>query len=148
MKLYTFFSEKYSRHLYVLFRVLVGLLFLQHGAQKLFGWFGGGGIVGTAQYFSGLGLPAAVTFAYLVGMVEFFGGLALALGLFSRLAASLALIDMVVAWFIAHVPAGGWIPIVNRGELVLLFLAAFLIVLIQGNQSWSLERALFKKEIF
>lgn len=140
--------QKYGDHLYLAFRVFLGLLFVQHGAQKLLGWFGGGGITGTAQYLGSLGFPATTFLAIVIGVIEFFGGLAIALGLFSRLAATFGIIDMLAAVFIAHVPNGGWLPIVNKGELALLYFTAFLVVLAYGNRKWSLEQALLKKEIF
>ena len=80
-------------------------------------------------------------------MIEFFGGLALAVGLFTRLAALGGLATMISAYFIAHFP-NGWVPIMNKGELAVLYFAAFLILIIYGAGKFSLERALFKKEIF
>ncbi len=83
----------------------------------------------------------------LAGVIEFFGGLALAVGLFTRLAALGGLATMISAYFMAHFP-NGWIPIMNKGELALLYFAAFLIFIIYGAGKFSLEHALFKKEIF
>ena len=133
----TRFNEKYSGSIYVVFRVLVGLLFLQHGGQKLFGWFGGlGG--STAPLFSLMGLA---------GVIEFVGGLALVLGLFTRLVATITATEMLVAFFKAHFPQT-WVPVLNQGEPALLFFAAFLVLIIYGSGKWSLEQALFKKETF
>ena len=128
------FGKKYSDELYFLFRVFVGLLFAQHGAQKLFGWFGGSG---SAQLFSVMGFA---------GVVEFFGGLALALGLFTRLAAFLGFVVMVGAQVQVHLPQG-LVPILNKGELSLLYLAAFLVLFAYGPGKWSLGHKLFKKEV-
>jgi len=127
--------KKYHEYFYIIFRVFVGLLFFQHGAQKLFGWFGA---KGTVELFSLMGF---------VGIIEFFGGLAIAIGLLTRLAALGSVIIMIGAYFKAHFP-NGWMPIMNRGELALMFLVAFLIILVQGARKWSLEKALFKKELF
>ncbi|MBI2146208.1 DoxX family protein [Candidatus Woesearchaeota archaeon] len=130
-------NEKYGSNIYVLFRVLVGLLFMQHGGQKLFGWFGGlGG--SAAPLFSLMGLA---------GVIEFFGGLALVLGLFTRLVATITAVEMLVAFFKVHFPQS-WIPLLNQGELALLFFAAFLVLIIYGSGKWSLEQALLKKETF
>ena len=86
-------------------RVATGLLLVPHGAQKLFGWFGGHGIAGTEQFFaSKLGLPPWV--AVLAGLVEFGGGLLLALGLVTRVAAALVTGLMTVAVIQVHLPNG------------------------------------------
>lgn len=127
--------KKYSGGFYVLFRLFVGLLFLQHGAQKLFGWFGA---QGTASLFSLMGI---------VGVIEFFGGLVIALGLLTRLAALGGIITMLGAYFKVHF-SNGWIPVMNGGELALLYLAAFLVLVVYGARKWSLERAILKKEVF
>ncbi|MBI2151142.1 DoxX family protein [Candidatus Woesearchaeota archaeon] len=128
--------KKYSEQIYVLFRVLVGLLFLQHGAQKLFGWFGA---QGTVQLYSLMGLA---------GVIEFFGGLAIVLGLFTRLAALGSAVTMLVAYFKVHFSLAAWLPIVNKGELALLYFAAFLVLLVWGAGKLSLEKVWLKKELF
>jgi putative oxidoreductase len=88
-----------------LVRVATGLLLVPHGAQKLFGWFGGHGLAGTGQFFeSKLGLPAWV--AVLAGLIEFGGGLLLALGLVTRVAAALVVGLMTVAVIQVHLPNG------------------------------------------
>jgi putative oxidoreductase len=121
--------------LYVIFRVVVGLMFFVHGAQKLFGWFGS---KGTAQLFSMFGAA---------GVIETVAGLLIAFGLFSRLAALIAGLEMIAAYFIAHVPKGIW-PYTNGGELALLYLVSFFIVIIHGNGKWNLEKTICKKECF
>ncbi len=86
-------------------RALAGLMLLPHGAQKLFGAFGGYGVEATGQFFATkLGLPAS--FALLAGAIEVFGGLALALGLLTRVAAALIVALMAVAMLAVHLPAG------------------------------------------
>jgi putative oxidoreductase len=88
-----------------LIRITAGLLLVPHGAQKLFGWFGGYGIEATGQFFaSKLGLPASL--ALLAGMIEFFGGLMLAVGLFTRPVAALVVGLMAVAVLQVHLGAG------------------------------------------
>ncbi len=120
-------------YFYAIFRIFVGLLFFQHGAQKLLGWFGAQGTVGL---FSLMGLA---------GVIELIGGLLIALGLFTRAAALFGIADMVGAYLLVHVK-GGLIPIVNKGELALLYLAAFLVVLSWGSGKWSLDGILFRKK--
>lgn len=127
--------QKYHAEGYVIFRVIVGLMFVQHGAQKLLGWFGAKEAVP---------LLSLMGFA---GTVELVGGLAIALGFFSRLASVGGTAIMVGALASVHFPQG-LVPIVNKGELALLFLACFVIVAVHGNGRWSLEQALLKKEMF
>ncbi len=129
------FGEKYKDYLYVLFRVLVGGLFLIHGAQKMFGWFGGTKV------------DSLVSLMGVAGVVEFFGGLLVLVGLFTRLAALLGAVQMAVAFFMAHFP-GGWNPVLNKGEPATLFFAAFLVLLVYGNQKWNVEQWLLGKETF
>jgi putative oxidoreductase len=131
--------EKYVNKdaFYLVFRVLVGLLFAQHGLQKIFGMFGGlGG--NSAELLSLMGLA---------GLIELLGGFAIALGLFARLAAFVASLQLLIAYFRVHAPSG-LIPILNGGELALLYLASFLVIVAYGAGKWSLEKALLKKETF
>jgi putative oxidoreductase len=88
-----------------LIRIAAGLLLMPHGAQKLFGWFGGSGIEATGQFFSTkFGLPASL--ALLAGLIEFFGGLMLAAGLATRLVALLVVGLMTVAVLKVHLGVG------------------------------------------
>ena len=125
------FLKKNENNFYFVFRVLVGLLFVQHGAQKLFGVLGGNQV---ATYFSLFGAA---------GIIEFFGGLMIAFGLLTRLAAFFGLVDMAGAMIIAHFPKG-YIPILNGGELAMLYFAAFLVLLVGGTKKWGLD-FIFKK---
>lgn len=93
---------------YAILRVGAGFLFLQHGLQKLFGWFGDKGAV---ELMSLMGLA---------GVLELGGGILLMLGLFTRPVAFLLCGQMIVAYLMAHAPNGLW-PIVNKGELALLY---------------------------
>ncbi|MBL1079280.1 DoxX family membrane protein [Nocardia sp. 2] len=81
----------------LLLRLAIGLTMAAHGSQKLFGWFGGGGISGTGQFFSAKGYPAGEAMALIAGLSETFGGLALALGLLTPLAAAAILGTMINA---------------------------------------------------
>ena len=131
--------DKYFRahhdKLYVVFRVIVGLLFFVHGGQKIFGWFGAKGAVPIASMFGA------------AGVIELVVGLLIAVGLFSRLAALVGGLEMIAAYLIAHVPKG-ILPYENGGELALLYLAAFFVVIITGNGKANLEKVFCKKECF
>lgn len=85
-------------------RVLIGLLFIGHGAQKLFGWFGGHGLDGTAGYLASLGIRPAKTIALLAGLAELLGGLGLTLGLATPIAAALTTVVMLGAIAFVHWP--------------------------------------------
>ncbi|WP_227377696.1 DoxX family protein [Haladaptatus halobius] len=130
--------EAYEETIYSVFRVLVGLLFAQHGAQKLFGFFGGvDGSGNTASLFSMYGAA---------GVIEFFGGLLIAIGVLTRLVAFLTTGEMVAAQFIAHIPEE-LIPIQNGGEPGLLYVAAFLVLIVYGNGRYSLEHQVLNREL-
>ena len=92
---------------FTLVRITTGALLIPHGAQKLFGWFGGYGLTATGRFFDGsLGLHPGIVFAALAGFVEFFGGLALVFGLLTRTAAFGVAVLMAVAVFGVHLPKG------------------------------------------
>lgn len=97
---------------HVVLRIGAGLLFMQHGAQKLLGWFGGfGPDGGTADLISQMGLA---------GVLELVGGLLLVIGLLTRPVALVLVVEMLWAYVQAHMPQGG-MPIQNGGELPLLY---------------------------
>jgi len=122
-------------------RVPVGIILVAHGAQKLFGWFGGYGLEGTGQFMSSLGLEPGYLMALLAGSAEFFGGLALLLGLLTRPAALVSAFTMAVALFSAHIGNGLFMS--NNGyEYALTLLAATLALAIQGAGTLSLDSAL------
>ena len=135
------FLEKYfsTDYLYFIFRVFVGLLFLQHGLQKLFGAFGG---------VAGNGQPVELFSLFgLAGLIEFVAGTAIAVGLFTRLAAFISAIEMLVAYFMVHIP-NSLVPLVNQGELALLYFASFLVLMMYGAKKWGIESAILKKDVF
>ena len=102
---FTSLANAFSPFAEPLVRVATGLLLVPHGAQKLFGWFGGYGIDATGQFFATkLGLPASL--AVVAGIIEFFGGLLLAAGIATRLMAALVFGLMAVAVVQVHLPAG------------------------------------------
>ena len=89
-------------------RVIVGGLFLAHGAQKLFGWFRGAGLSGTAGWFESIDIKPGFFMALMVGVIEFIGGLFLAIGLFTPFAAVLLAITMICATVKVHWQNGLW----------------------------------------
>lgn len=117
---------------YALLRAVSGLLFLQAGGMKLFGWFGGmpGGIA--ASFLSQV---------WIGGVLEFFGGLAILLGLRTRLVAFILSGEMAVAYWQFHAPMGSW-PIQNHGEPAVLLCFIFLFLSAQGSGRWSLDALL------
>jgi putative oxidoreductase len=122
---------RYSELIYALMRLVVGVLFAAHGAQKLFGVLGG-----QSQLSNPLMLAA--------GIIEFGGGLLVALGLWTSYAAFVASGQMAVAYFMVHAPGGFW-PIVNKGELAALYCFVFLFIAARGSGRWSLDRAMVHK---
>jgi putative oxidoreductase len=113
-----------------LIRIIAGLLFLMHGGQKFFGWFGGvDGQGGTVELMSLYGLA---------GMLELVGGTLIILGLFTRPAAFILSGQMAVAYFMAHFPKAFW-PIENQGEPAALFSFIFLFLAFNGAGPLSLD---------
>lgn len=88
--------------------LLFGLSFMAHGAQKLFGWFGGYGLKGTGDWFESIGMKPGVTTALLAGLAELAGGTLFTLGLFTPLAGILIAATMVIAIAKVHGPNGYW----------------------------------------
>lgn len=112
-------------------RIPVGIIFVAHGAQKLFGAFGGYGLEGTGQFFASLGLTPGYLMALLAGSAEFFGGLALLLGLLVRPAAAALAFSMVIAIFAVHI-GNGLFMAKNGYEYALALLAVSVSLLISG----------------
>ncbi|KJZ35981.1 MULTISPECIES: DoxX family protein [Pseudomonas] len=122
-------------------RIVVGIIFAAHGAQKLFGMFGGYGIAGTAQYMESVGLAPGHLMAILAGGTEFFGGLALIIGLLTRPAALGLSILSLVAIFSVHIHNGLFMA--NNGyEFALALLGGSIAVLIEGAGKLSLDGAI------
>jgi putative oxidoreductase len=121
-------------------RVVVGLLFVGHGAQKLFGVFGGGGLEGTANMFDNIGLRPGWLHARAAGTAEFLGGALLALGLFTPFAAAVLIAVMTAAVIKVHAANGIWNT--NQGyEFNLVMAAAVFALAGVGAGSWSLDNA-------
>lgn len=124
-------------------RLPLGIIFAAHGAQKLFGWFGGYGLEGTGQWMESIGLGPGVLMAALSGSAEFFGGLALILGLLTRPAALVLAVTMLVAILTVHVSNGLFMS--NNGyEFGLALLAGAVSLLISGGGRASVDRLLAK----
>ncbi|POG11432.1 DoxX family protein [Pseudomonas putida] len=120
-------------------RILVGVIFMAHGAQKLFGLFGGYGLEGTGQWMESIGLAPGYLMALLSGSAEFFGGLALVIGLLARPAALALTVTLVVAIFSVHINNGLFMS--NNGyEFALALLAGTVAVLIEGAGRLSFDR--------
>jgi putative oxidoreductase len=117
--------RKYSEPLYAVMRVVAGLLFACHGAQKLFGVLGGERLIAN---------PMMLT----AGIIELAGGGLVLLGLWTATAAFIASGEMAVAYFMAHAPAGFW-PIMNKGELAVLYCFVFLYVASRGSGTLSVD---------
>ena len=119
-------------------RIPVGIILAAHGAQKLFGWFGGYGLEGTGQWMASIGLAPGFLMALLAGSAEFFGGLALVLGILTRPAALVSAFTMLVAIFSVHISNGLFMS--NNGyEFALTLFAASLALTIQGAGSLSAD---------
>lgn len=122
-------------------RVPVGLTLAAHGSQKLFGMFGGYGLEGTGQWMASLGLEPGYLMALLAGSAEFFGGLALVLGLLTRPAALVTAFTMLVAIFSTHISNGLFIS--NNGyEYALALLAVTASLVIQGGGRFAVDNVI------
>jgi putative oxidoreductase len=129
----SFYSNWTPRLLSVL-RIISAFLFIAHGAQKLFG------------FLAPAGAPSPPMFSqmWIGGVLEFFGGLLLLLGLFTRPVAFILSGMMAVAYFQMHAPGGFW-PLQNKGELAVLYCFVFLFLSVAGGGEWSLDRLLRRR---
>lgn len=125
-------------------RVAIGIIFAAHGAQKLFAWFGGYGLEGTAGWMESIGLAPGLLMATLAGSAEFFGGLLLIVGLLVRPAAFVLAITMIVAIVTVHLENGLFMS-ANGYEFGLALLAVTVALLIRGAGSLSMDRVLAQK---
>lgn len=125
----SFYSAWTPRILSIL-RFITGFLFVWHGAQKLFNYPA-----------SPNGAVNVMSLMGLAGILEFFGGLLILLGLFTRPTAFVLSGLMAIAYFMAHAP-GGFLPLVNKGELAVLYCFVFLYLAAAGGGAWSVDRLL------
>ncbi|PCJ37373.1 MAG: oxidoreductase [Cellvibrionales bacterium] len=125
-------------------RIGAGVIFTAHGAQKLFGWFGGYGLEGTAGWMDSIGLSPGLPMAMLAGSAEFFGGLLLVIGLLVRPTALVLAATMIVAIAAVHIENGLFMA--NNGyEFGLALLAVSVALLFRGAGSLSVDRVLQAK---
>jgi putative oxidoreductase len=126
---------RYSAQAFAILRIIAGLMFAMHGSQKLLGFppqsgAGGGG-----------GMPPLMIVA---GVIELAGGLLIAFGLFTSIAAFIASGEMAVAYFKVHAHNGFW-PIENKGELAVLYCFLFLFISAHGAGIWSIDDAMRRR---
>jgi putative oxidoreductase len=129
------FYSRWTPRLLSVLRIAAALLFIEHGTEKLFGF------PSTGQGTAG-SLPPLLLVA---GVLEFFGGLLLLFGLFTRPVALLLSGEMAVAYFMSHAPQGLF-PLQNRGELAALYSFVFLFLAVAGGGSWSLDKLLWGQQ--
>jgi putative oxidoreductase len=118
---------RFAPQIYALMRIVVGVLFLCHGAQKIFGVMGGKPV----DYGSMMGLA---------GFIELIGGLLVAIGFLTGYAAFISSGEMAAAYFMAHAPQAP-LPIQNQGELAVLYCFVFLYIAARGGGAWSVDGA-------
>jgi putative oxidoreductase len=123
---------KYSSCLDATLRVIAGLMFAMHGSQKLFAWPGGNAAVPLASQMG------------VAGVIELVGGLLIAFGFLTSYAAFIASGEMAAAYFKAHAPQGA-LPLLNRGELAVVYCFLFLYIASQGAGGWSVDAMMQRK---
>jgi putative oxidoreductase len=125
-------------------RLIAGLLFSAHGAQKLFAWFGGYGLEGTGQWMESIGLAPGYLMALMAGSAEFFGGLLLIVGFLTRPTSFVLAITMIVAIFTVHIDNGLFMS--NNGyEFGLALLAITISLMFSGAGKLSLDNAVAQR---
>jgi putative oxidoreductase len=127
------FYATWSPRLLSVLRIVAAFLLMQHGAQKLFGFPP-----------SPQPTPPLMSMMGFVGILEFFGGLLLLVGLFTRPVAFILSGLMAVAYFMVHAPQGFW-PVLNKGELAALYSFVFLYLAVAGGGSWSVDYCLRRR---
>lgn len=137
-------TTSYAGYSALALRLPVGIIFMAHGAQKLFGWFGGYGLEGTGGWMESIGLAPGFIMALLAGSAEFFGGLFIFLGLLTRPAAIALSFTMVVAIFSVHF-ANGLFMSNNGYEFGLALLAVSVSLAFSGAGKLALDNVLVKK---
>jgi putative oxidoreductase len=117
------FLERFNEPIYAVFRIVFGMLFFSHGAQKVFGLGGE---------------KATETLPLVAGWIEVVTGALIVLGLFAGVAAFIASGEMAVGYFMVHAPSGPW-PVTNHGEAAVLYCFAFLYMAAHGSGIWSVD---------
>jgi putative oxidoreductase len=124
------FLSRYENQLYAAFRIIAGFLFLWHGSQKLLNFPPSGHVI-----------PAHILF--IAGPIELFGGILIMIGLWTHWAAFLASGEMAYAYWTVHAPQAV-LPLVNMGEIAVLYCFAFLFISARGSGIFSVDRLLHK----
>ena len=123
--------EKGRPYILSVLRIVVALLFLEHGLQKYFGFPSAG--------------PAMTPLLYVQGAIEIVGGILLLLGAYTRVVALVLAGDMAVAYFMVHFPRS-FFPSANAGDAAVLFCLAFFYFMFAGGGPWSVDRAALKQD--
>ncbi|WP_226617871.1 DoxX family protein [Cytobacillus firmus] len=126
----------------LIIRLVIGVLFIGHGAQKLFGWFGGHGLKGTGGWFDSIGMKPGVMMALFAGLAELIGGILFALGFLTPLAALMIAGTMIMAIVKVHGPNGLWATS-NGYEYNLTLLSVAIGIALIGPGRYALEFFLF-----
>ncbi|RSD28474.1 DoxX family protein [Mesobacillus subterraneus] len=126
----------------LIIRLVIGILFIGHGAQKLFGWFGGYGLKGTGGWFESIGMKPGVTMALFAGLAELIGGILLAAGLLTPLAALMIAGTMLMAIVKVHAPNGLW-STANGYEYNLTLIAVTVGLALIGPGKYAIDAILF-----
>ncbi|HXB20641.1 MAG TPA: DoxX family protein [Candidatus Solibacter sp.] len=122
------FLSKFEPTAYAPMRIVIGFLFACHGAQKLFGVLGGQSMV-------------HVPMMLIAGIIEFGGGVLIAIGLFTRIAAFITSGQMAAAYFMVHAHMhGSYVPIVNQGEPAVIYCFVFLYIATRGTGKWGIQK--------
>lgn len=121
--------SRFQPQLLAILRIVTGLLFLEHGLSKFFGF---------PVPFPMHPLPPLLLAA---GVVELVGGFLVTIGLFTRIAAFLASGEMAIAYWMQHVPSGGFWPLANKGEMAILYCFIFLYIAAAGAGAWGIDSA-------
>lgn len=127
------FLNSWSPRVLSILRIISGFLILFHGSQKLF------------NYPPKEGFTSAAGLMLVAGIIEFGGGILLLIGLFTRWAAFLLSGTMAVAYFMAHAP-GGFLPIVNKGELAVIYCFVYFYLFFAGGGPWSVDSLIKKND--
>jgi putative oxidoreductase len=126
----------------LIIRLVIGILFMGHGAQKLFGWFGGYGLKGTGGWLESIGMKPGVTMALLAGLTELVGGILFASGLLTPLAGIMIAATMVIGIAKVHGPNGLWATS-NGYEYNLVLIAIAIGIALVGPGQYALDTLLF-----
>ena len=130
----------------IILRITTASVFIAHGGQKLFSWFGGYGLEGTGQWMESIGLAPGYLMALLAGSAEFFGGLFLLVGLLTRASSLVLAMTMLVAIFSVHFENGFFMS-ANGYEFAFALLGASVALMFSGAGKYSLDALLLNRGI-